>query len=230
MLNRLIGGWTLSGEIPPPSRPLPPPASLNYFHKENPQSIIIRGSIAPGKKDADYFAFTVLDFILGSGGFRSHITAEIRNRMGLAYSAGSFYSSRPEFGLFAAYVMTGSNSTARSIDALNMIVERAKTENVGKEELQWAKDSLINSFIFSFSATHRVVLEKAMLEYEDLPGDFLSTYRDRISRVTADDVRNAAIRHLDENTATLFVLGDESGFDKPLSEFGEVKVVGKEQD
>jgi len=51
------------------------------------------------KKHPDFYAFSVLDFIIGSGGFSSRIFNAVRNHEGLAYSAGSFYRARPHYGV-----------------------------------------------------------------------------------------------------------------------------------
>jgi predicted Zn-dependent peptidase len=61
-----------------------------------------------------------------------------------------------------------------------------------------------------------------MLEFDDLPRDFLMKYPERIDRVAADDLRRTAGRFLNpEKTATL-VLGNEKAFEVPLSTAGEV--------
>ncbi|MBN1546706.1 MAG: insulinase family protein, partial [Syntrophaceae bacterium] len=96
----------------PPSRPKEQPAPLPapviqgngqviLVPKATPQSIVLLGFPAPPKTTADYYAFSILDFVLGSGGFDSRIFREIRNNQGLAYSAGSFYKAREDYGVFS---------------------------------------------------------------------------------------------------------------------------------
>ena len=95
-IQRYFGNWQSGGN--PVVSPEPPRSSsggLFYIDKDIPQSTIISGQMAPAKNNPDYYAFAVLDFIIGSGGFPSRIFSAVRSNEGLAYSAGSFYRARP---------------------------------------------------------------------------------------------------------------------------------------
>jgi Predicted Zn-dependent peptidases len=88
-----LGSWNESKmyNVVPPT-PAKQRGGIYFLKKNTPQSIIICANFAPGKKDQDTYPFEVLDFIVGSGGFKSRIFQEIRNNRGLAYSTGSFYT------------------------------------------------------------------------------------------------------------------------------------------
>jgi zinc protease len=226
IINKYFGDWKDEGttaKIPPPS--LSEDNRVYYIYKEIPQSIIVAGRLAPGRKSDDYYAFELLDFISGSGGFQSRIFSEVRNNLGLAYSAGSFYSARTEFGIFGFYAMTGSNSTAKSLTVISDILEDLRLNGVRDNELRLAKDSLVKSFIFSFETPTDIAVQQMMLEYEGLSFEFLENYRRQIENVTKDDVERVAKRYLSVKPSALLVLGNESHFDRPLSDFGRVKVV-----
>jgi zinc protease len=229
-IERYFYSWESKGietEMPPIPR-RKEAGSLHYMFKDIPQSVIISGQLAPGKRDSDYYPFIILDFIMGSGGFKSHIFSEVRNNLGLAYSAGSFYSARAEFGAFGTYAMTKPASTVRTMSVVESIIEDAKTNGVSDEELQWAKKSITNSFIFSFSSAHQTAMQQMMVEYEGLPGDYLEKYRDNIIAVTSEDVKKVAVKYLSRTSNTTFVLGNEKGFDSPLSSFGKVNEIKAE--
>jgi len=215
--------WNIPGG---PEKPPPPPAfaeaSLNYFYKDTPQSVVIVGQPAPGKNNPYYYAFEVLDFITGSGGFRSRVFAEVRNRLGLAYSAGSFYSPRTEYGIFGAYAMAKDSSTVDALSAITKILDTIRDKGVESgEELAWAKESTINNFIFSFATPKRIVMGQLMLEYNGLPDDFLINYKDNIEKVGLDDLKYVAARYLSEESRVVLVLGNKEKFSKPLSSFGD---------
>jgi len=95
-------------------------ASLNYIYKDTPQSVIIIGQSAPGKKSPDHYAFEILDFYYRERRFSFTHIRRGKNRLGLAYSAGSFYSPRTEYGIFGAYAMAKGSST---VDALSTITK-----------------------------------------------------------------------------------------------------------
>lgn len=222
-----LGGWNADGG---PKAPPPPPAhaeaSLDYLFKDTPQSIILLGHPAPGKGSPDYYAFEVLDFIIGSGGFRSRVFGEVRNRLGLAYSAGSFYSSQAGYGIFGAYAMAKAASTLEALSAMTTILSEVKDKGVRPGELAWAKESIINNFVFSFATPNGIVMRQMMLEHDGLPDNFLTSYKNNIEKVTLDDVRNVASRFLSEESRIVFVLGNKKLFNRPLSSFGDFRMTG----
>jgi len=224
LAGRYLGDWQAPGR--PETKP--PPAgrkdsAIHYLHKEIPQSVIVSGHLAPSKRDPDFYAFTVLDFILGSGGFRSRIFQEVRSERGLAYSTGSFYKARHDYGAFGAYAMTRSSATTAVLTLLRDLIGDVKAKGVTQEELSWAKKSINNSFIFSFQAADQIASQQMMLEFDSLPQDFLMKYPERIEEVTPEDLKRTADRYLNREEAVTLVLGDEKAFDKPLSTLGEVK-------
>ncbi|MBN2515025.1 MAG: insulinase family protein [Deltaproteobacteria bacterium] len=226
LINRYFGEWNVTGSVaavPVPERSSE--RSINYASKDSPQSIIIVGYVTPGKRNPDYYSFEILDFILGSGGFRSRIVSEVRTNLGLAYSAGSFYSTQSEYGVFAAYAMTKTSSTVQTLSAIRSILHDAIKTKVTKEELAWAKKSINNNFIFSFSSVGKVALQQMMLEYQKLPEDFLTSFQDRINGVTSEDLQRVAERYITDRYETIFVLGNEKEFDKPLVTLGKVHKV-----
>jgi zinc protease len=224
LAGRYLGDWQAPGS----PIAISPPAGRNngtihYLHKEIPQSVIVTGHLAPSKRDQDFYAFTVLDFILGSGGFRSRIFQEVRSNRGLAYSTGSFYKARHDYGAFGAYAMTRSSATTAVLALLRDLIKDVKIKDVTQEELSWAKKSINNSFIFSFQAADQIASQQMMLEFDSLPQDFLMKYPERIEQVTPEDLQRTADRYLKREEAVTLVLGDEKAFDKPLSTLGEVK-------
>ncbi|MCG6537278.1 MAG: insulinase family protein, partial [Syntrophales bacterium LBB04] len=226
-INEYLGKWrqpgTRKGVIPAPEKQ----TGLIYFlSKDIPQSIIIHGNIAPAKKDMDAYAFEVLDFILGSGGFRSRIFHEVRSTRGLAYSAGSFYKAKSEYGIFGAYAITGAESTATVLSLIRSIIGDAKSKPFNESELDWAKKSITNSFIFSFITANQIAGQQMMIEYEKLPEDYLTTFRDKIGKVQAVDVKNVADRYLSFDNAVVLVLGNEKIYQSLKSEFGDIHKIG----
>lgn len=230
LIRRHFGEWTGKEKRPEPfPAPEKQPGGIHYFFKEVPQSAVIAGYPAPGRSNDDYYAFEVLDFIIGSGGFRSLIVQKIRSDLGLAYSAGSFYRVRSDHGIFAAYAMTKSSSTMEVLSLLRDIVQRELTKALDEERLAWAKRSIVNSFIFSFQSARQIAGQALMMEFEGLPADYLERYRERIDRVQLSDLRRVAGKYLSGEAVTL-ILGDQRAFGQPLDRFGPVDVLPGDPD
>jgi len=222
LIGRYLGGWR-SSERRPETPPLPRQQNggIYFLTKDVPQSIAIFGWLAPAKKDAQFYPFEVLDFLVGSGGFRSRIFQEIRTNLGLAYSTGSFYNAKGDYGLFGAYALTKSASTVQVISRIKEILREMGQKPVSPEELEGAKKAIQNSFIFSFTSAEKIASQQLMIAYEDLSEDHLLTYRSRIEKVTAADVRDMAIR-LDPKRAILLIVGNDDVYREIASKFGNV--------
>jgi len=191
--------------------------------KETPQSIVLMGFAAPAKNSSDYHAFSILDFVLGSGGFRSRIFQDIRNNRGLAYSAGSFYKAKGDYGVLSTYGMTKTDSTMKVLDAMKSIVTDVGRSPLKPGEIIWAKKSIMNNFLFSFVSADQIAYQQMMIEYERLPEDFLQNYRQKIRKVDSGDIQSLAGKYLRPEQAIVLILGDEKRFDQPEKASGLVK-------
>jgi zinc protease len=79
---------------------------------------------------------------------------------------------------------------------------------VSAAELESAKSSLINSFIFAFEDTHAVVTQKMRLNFYDYPDDYLETYQERVEALTAEDVKRVASKYLHPDQLHIVLVGD----------------------
>lgn len=195
-----------------------PPArtghGIFFIRKQLPQSTVVSGELTVSKNDPDYYAFSVLDFIIGSGGFPSKIFSAVRNNEGLAYSAGSFYRARSNYGIFGTYAFTKTASTFQALQLINSILRDIAGDSVSQAELDWAIKSIQNGFVFSFEQPSQIVAQQMTVAYEKLPADYLSGYRKRIETVTRDDLKRVAMKYLNEKRRLTLIVGDADQFGK----------------
>lgn len=211
-------------EVTDPFRP-----SIRLVEKDLTQTFIRVGHLGIRQDDPDYFSVSVLDDILGSGGFQSRLFKEVRTNLGLAYSVGSvFTAGKLERGVFIAYCETKAESTHETLSAILSEIKKIREKPVSEEELRLAKDAFLNSFVFSFSSPSRIVNRQASLEYEGLPPDFLDRFREEVVGVTPEDIQRVARKFLNPDAMTIVAVGNQDQFDRPLSDFGEVLILGPE--
>lgn len=226
-VEKAFQGWGKTesniSKVPPPSYSFE--ESINYAFKDVPQSTIVLGHLAVRKTHPDYYPFKVLNFILGEGGFNSRLTSEIRSNRGLAYSVGSFYRGDVEYGVFAVTCQTKSVTTSQAISLIYNIIKDVKKNGVTEKELRWAKESILNKFIFSFTSSASIVSQQMLAKYDNLPEDFLEKYQENISKVTLEDIKRVAESYLHPDKSILVVVGKSKDFDRPLSEFGKVREI-----
>lgn len=224
-LEKAFQDWERSSlEIPFIPSPIPSDSrAVYYVPKDLPQATLLLGHLSIPVDHPDHLSFKVANFILGGGGFNSRLTQEIRSNQGLSYGVGSFYQGRVGYGVFGAFCQTKSSSAHRAISLLYEIIEGIKRKKPSLEEMEWAKNTLTNQFIFSFASSASLVSQKMQLAYDGLPEDYLEKYPQRLAAITLEDLDRAVERHLHPENALLIVVGKEENFDGPLSSFGTVK-------
>jgi predicted Zn-dependent peptidase len=234
ILNRHLGSWeATSVKRPSPlAAIIPPPGERYLLNRQSPQSIIIAGWMAPPRAGDDYYPFVIADFLLGSGGFKSRIFSEVRSSRGLAYSAGSIYRARADHAIFMIYAMVDARNTLTTLNLLQEILSTFQNNPPTPEELQYAQNSINNSFIFSFDSSHEVVRSYLQLELDSLPLDYYATYRQRIEGVFPEEVQKLAQKYLSWDQATILVLGPEKDFGEfwqKMDKFKLINHVGNEK-
>jgi len=226
-LETLFAGWpNRTASFPPVQPPTDDPvAAVLHVQKEVNQSVIRMGHLGIDKNNPDLYALKVMDFILG-GGFTSRLTQEIRSNQGLAYNVSSYFETGRRFrGSFIAETETKSETTVKATTLLRSIIAGMTLAEVSDRELNLAKDSIINSFIFGFTRSDAIVNQRARLEFYRYPEGYLEHFRDNIARVTKADVLRVARKYLHPDAMKLVVVGDDKKFDQPLSTFGSVREI-----
>jgi zinc protease len=120
---------------------------------------------------------------------------------------------------------TKSASTAAGIDALRKEMDSLIRGAVKLEELQKAKDAILNSFIFEFDSKEKVLAERMRYEFYGFPPDTLERYRAGIEKVTPADVDRVARKYIHPEKMAVLVVGNPKDFDRALSTFGKVNTI-----
>ena len=190
------------------------------------QSNIYIGHIGGRMNDPDYAALTLMNHILG-GGFTGRLFKNVRSRQGLAYSVFGTYATRYDRpGVFSMGCQTKSESTVHAIEAIREEARKMTQEEVTDEELELAKDSYLNSFVFNFDSTGQIISRLMTYEYYGYPPDFLQQTRERIEKVTKADILKAAQAHLRPDALQILVVGRPDDFGRPLAALGGVRSIG----
>jgi len=215
LLNRLFGDWPERDfdrqAIPPVEADTGPVVLL--AQKDLPQTTILMGHLGIDKSNPDLHAVRVMNYILGGGGFNSRLMREVRSNRGLAYSVYSYFSvGRFLPGLFIAGSETKSETTMEVVELMRSILRGIRETPVSGEELELARQSLINSFVFAFDDTHGVVTQRMRLDFFGYPPDYLETYRDKVAAVSVADVQRVADKYLHPDRLKVVLVGDADSF------------------
>ncbi len=226
-LREAFGSWPKGPEDKKPDIDFHPASPGNYLiaKEDVNQSTIQMVELGTTRDNPDYYAITVFNEAFG-GGFASRLFKNIRTLQGLAYSVGGGISARYDHpGILRLAMGTKSATTIESIKALYQQIDDLQTNPISDEEVQRAKDSILNSFVFNFDSPDKVLRERMGYEFYGYPQDFLERFRAGIEKVTAADVARIIPKYLHKDQLKVLVVGNTAEFDKPLSSLGPVTTV-----
>jgi len=186
------------------------------------QSAIQMVALGMRRDNPDYFAAQVFNEAFG-GGFSSRLFRNIRTAKGLAYAVGGGIGSAFDHpGTLRFSLGTKSASTVEAIQAVYEQIADLKTNPISDEEIQRAKDSILNSFVFNFDSPEKVLRERMLYEFYGYPADFLERFRSGVESTQKADVARVVAKYVHQDQLKVLVVGNTAEFDKPLSSLGSV--------
>jgi len=172
------------------------------------QANIILGHAGVSRDNPDYYALTIMNYILGGGGFASRLMEEIRNKRGLAYSVGSYFDPGKYPGSFQIVLQTKNVSAREAITLSLQEMERIRKELVSEKELEGAKKYLVGSFPMRLDTQGKLVNFLTQVEYYGLGLDYPEKYPSLIRSVTLEEVLRVAKKYLHPEKYILVIVAN----------------------
>ncbi len=173
------------------------------------QANIILGHAGVSRDNPDFYALTVMNYILGGGGFSSRLMEEVRNKRGLAYSVYSFFSPGKFPGSFQIGLQTKNVSAKEAISLAREEMKRIQKEPVSEKEIEGARRYLIGSFPMRMDTQGKLVNFLLQVEYYGLGLDYPERYSQLIRGVTREDVLRVARKYLQPENCILVVVANQ---------------------
>lgn len=199
--------------------------------EDAPQSELRVGHVGVPRSHPDYMSIVVMNAILG-GLFSSRINLNLREKHAFTYGASSGFDWRRGAGPFVVSTAVKTEVTSRAVEEIMKEIDSMRAAAPLASELSLATDYLAGVFPIRFESTDAVAGAIASALINELPGDWFSTYRDRVREVTVEDVHRAAVNHVDPSRLMVLAVGDPATIEEPLKNLGlgDVVVVPAELD
>lgn len=217
-----LGSWDCADPANITAPPVGEQQSSGVFLVDQPQltqSNIHIGHIGDELSSPYHAPMVVLNEVLN--GFGGRLFNEIRSRQGLAYSVYAFWSPRYDYnGIFIGGGQTRSDATVPFIQSMYQELEKVRTEPISETELAFAKDSVLNSFVFNFQTPTQTLSRLIRYEFYDYPMDFVFQFRDQVESATAQQVLEAAQEVLIPEKLITVVVGNADEIEPSLETLG----------
>lgn len=212
LLDQVFGALpNLPAIDPAPALTLQNAGSITVYKKDIPQTVI--EMIQPGidVKDPDFQTAQIMNFILGSSGFGSRLTEEIREKRGLTYGIYTSLMNMDDFDGLNVGTSTENKNAGNVIALTKAEFAKMKNEPVSDKELQDAKTYLIGSLPLSLTSTGDIAGVLLSLQMDDLPIDYLDRRAQAIESATVADVQRVAKKVLAEDALVTVLVGQPEG-------------------
>ena len=224
-----FGDWP-SGSVPEPGPPppAPAPAERRIVLVDRPdlaQAQILVGHDGISRTDPERLAASLMNTVLGSGGFSSRLMKSVRAEEGLTYGVSSYFAMRRHPGPFVVSTFTRAAEVRRVVDLLLSELSRVRSDPPSLEEVANAQSQKVGNFSLGLETSSAVTSSLVDLDVYGLPEDSLDTFRGRIRVLTAEDTARAARDLVHPERAAILVVGPGETILLQLEGLGAVEVV-----
>ncbi len=212
--------------IPVYETPAPPTKPTVYFYDipNAKQSVLQFGAPALAATDKDFYAATVMNYILGGGGFASRLTQELREGKGYTYGIRSRFSGTKAKGPFTISSGVRSNVTLESAQLVKQILEDYP-KTFSDKDLETTKSYLLKSNTRAFeTAGAKLRMLTNISEYGMSP-DYVNERAEFVRNITKEQIQELAKKYVDPTKMIWLVVGDaetqldrmnQLGYGKPV--------------
>jgi zinc protease len=226
-LAGLAKKWTGGAvAIPVYNTPAAPAKSTVYFYDvpDAKQTVLRFGYPALAVTDKDFYPATVMNYILGGGGFASRLTQELREGKGYTYGINSQFQGTKVAGPFIIGSGVRTNVTLESAQLVKEIVTNFGA-TYRPEDLETTKGFLLksNARAFETSFAKLGILEN-IGKYGWRP-DYVKGREAVVKSMTVGEIKRLSGKYLDANRMVWLFVGDaktqlprlkELGFGEPV--------------
>lgn len=209
-LQDLNNNWVAKEiTIPKYKTPDVPTEPIVYFYDvpNAKQSVLQFGAPALAATDEDFYPATVMNYILGGGGFASRLTQELRESKGYTYGIRSGFSGSTAKGVFTISSGVRSNVTLESAQAIKQILEEYP-KTFSDKDLATTKSFLIKSNARAFETSRaKLNMLSNMSEY-GWESDYVKDREAIVNKMTKAQIKTLANKYVNPNKMIWFIVGD----------------------
>ena len=207
-LDHVFGALPQRSELAPVADVKPPLGPAREIIEMNvPQSVAQFGHRAFPRKDDDFMAAYILNYIIGGGGFSSRLMEEVREKRGLAYSVHSNLFPYQHGAVFVGNVATQNERVGQSLEVIESELRRLAEEGPSAEELAGAKSYLTGAYALRFESSSSIANQLLWIQIEDLGIDYIDRRNTLIENVSLDDIRRVAKRLIEADRLITTIVG-----------------------
>ena len=225
-IEKVFGAWT--GKKPEPTAAAAPanPRGRRVYLVHLPgavQTQIVAGCHAITRKHPDWVKLGLTNSLYG-GAFNSRLVMNIREDKGYTYSPRSGVHALRQHGYFSVSAAVRNEVVAASLTEIFYEMDKLRSLPVPEEELADAQNYLSGVFSMGLATQSGLLTQLSVMAVNELPDDYLETYRQKVRALTPQDLLATARKYLDSANMQIIAVGDRAQIESQAALFGELEV------
>jgi zinc protease len=224
--EKVFGNWTGKKPAALESAEPPVPKGRRVYLVDLPGSVqtqILCGCHAITRQNPDWIKLGLTNSLYG-GAFNSRLVMNIREDKGYTYSPRSGVNPLRQYGYFSVSAAVRNDVVAASLTEIFYELDKLRSVPVPGPELLDAQNYLTGVFSMGLATQSGLLSQIATLALNDLPDDYLETYREKVRALQPEDVMSAARTYFDSANMQIVVVGDRQHIESQAALFGELGI------
>lgn len=225
-VEKVFGAWQGNKPVIPaaPETAKPRGRRVHLVHVPGAvQAQILAGCHAITRKHPDWIKLGVTNSLYG-GAFNSRLVMNIREDKGYTYSPRSGVNPLRQYGYFSVSAAVRNDVVAASLTEIFYEMDKLRALPVPEPELADARNYVSGVFSLGLATQDGLLSQLATVALNDLPDDYLETYREKVRALTPDDLLATARKYFDSANMQIVVVGDRTQIEPQAALFGEPDV------
>ncbi len=164
--------------------------------------------------DKNQLPLTVLNGILGGGGFGTRLMQNLREDKAYTYGCYSSLNITEDGSWMSAGGNFQNAVTDSAIEQILLEFQKITNEYVKDEELNLTKTNMAGGFARSLERPQTIARFALNIIKNNLPKDYYQTYLQRLESVSKEDVLQMAQQYFTSKNCNIIVVGNEEVLDK----------------
>jgi len=161
---------------------------------------------------------------LYGGAFNSRLVMNIREAKGYTYSPRSSVNALQQHGYFSVSAAVRNDVVAASLTEIFYEIDKLRSLPVPESELADAQNYLTGVFSMGLATQDGLLSQIGTVALNELPDDYLETYRDKVRALTPADLQATAQKYLDSANTQIVLVGDRSKIETQAALFGDLEM------
>jgi zinc protease len=193
------------------------------------QTQILAGCHAITRKHPDWVKLSLTNSLYG-GAFNSRLVMNIREDKGYTYSPRSGVTALRQHGYFSVSAAVRNEVVAASLAEIFYEIDKLRSVPVPEAELADAQNYLSGVFSMGLATQDGLLTQLSTVALNELPDDYLETYREKVRAITPPDLLATARKYFDSANMQIVAVGDRAQIESQAALFGDLEIFDAQGD